>query len=655
MVEKEVRIKVTTEADASEVQGLGDLLDDVKGKADSTGDALKSAFEEASSTVEELQQELANIELGESDADWDEISQKLEEAEAEAENLSNALGNIDGGGLDDASESAQEFGSSVSGAKENVEDLSNSLGLLDASAMMDIASQIGDFGNQAEGLAQDMNEASITVGQLATNTGIAEPQLVSMINAMTSADFPHEDALTYVNALNQMGVSASNLQSSASAMDVIGDATGMSAEKVVSLTQSLRGLGISADNLPSAFNAIAFAQANVTGGADSLTTVLKRQAGTLNEYGLTADQTVIILKKLSESGVQQMKLGSTMSQILKENNGDLSAVEQQLGLTAGTLQNASDITGEYTGKLETLAEEEGAHKTFLDQLNAGWEDLSLALAPVIEPMLSVLGLVGQFGQFAISANAIITLAQTLGILKEGQLALIPIQYAEGTAGWFSIGWIALAILLGIALGLALVYLWNHSERFRNAVTALGNGLRWLAGVIVSNIMNAVNKFKSIIQGIPQAIQSCLDWARNIILNHPIVQTIIWLGEQMAKGFSAIGLGQRSPGKIYRALKLDLDAMDEETENYATILPKKYQMLGAGISDNFNPTLDNVDSSNLANNILLGESNNNDGLGKTEINNIFNIDYLAKREFVEEIIDIIKNEIMWDNSKAGRSV
>ena len=71
MVEKEVTIKVTTEADASQVEDLADVLDTTKSKADETGQALQEAFEEATNRVEELTDELANIEMGESDADFD--------------------------------------------------------------------------------------------------------------------------------------------------------------------------------------------------------------------------------------------------------------------------------------------------------------------------------------------------------------------------------------------------------------------------------------------------------------------------------------------------------------------------------------------------------------------------------------------------------
>ena len=653
MAEKEVTIKVTTEADASQVEDLGNVLDNVKGKADETGQALQEAFEEATSTVEELTDELANIEMGESDADFDEVSSQLSEAEEEAERLGQALDGVSGTGLDDASSSADDLASGLDSATDSADELNNTMGLVDSAVLMDLANQVGQIGDQAEGMAQEMNSASITVGQLATQTGIAEPQLVNMINYISNATFPQNEAMAYVQTLNQMGVSADKLGDSATNMDKINDATGIGYGKVIQLTQGLRGLGISADNLPSSFNAIAYAQSNVTGGADTLSMVLKTQAGTLNEYGINADQLVVILGRLSEMGYSGRKMGAELSSILKENNGDVQALEQSLGLQAGALSNASSITGQYNGQLQTMADEEAEHKTLIDQLNAGWEDMQLMLSPILSPLMSFVGLIGQFGQFALSANAIITLAETLGILKEGQLALIPVQYAEGTAGWFSIGWIALAILLGIALGLALVYLWNNSEQFRNGVIALGNGLKWLAGVIVSSIMGAVNRFRQLVWGIPKALSDCLNWANQMIMNHPIVKNIIWLGQQIAKVFSQRGLNQHSPGDLYKALKLDMDAMDDEVTG--SDLPVKMQRLGGSLSANFNPTVDNINDTNFSNEILATGFENMDSLGKSEVNNIFNIDYLAKREFVQEIIDIIQSEVNWNNSTAGRSV
>ena len=77
--------------------------------------------------------------------------------------------------------------------------------------------------------------------------------------------------------------------------------------------------------------------------------------------------------------------------------------------------------------------------------------------------------IGMFGDFA---ESIANLGDAYGVLKKVYDALIPTEIAEGTAGWFSIGWIAAAILLGIALGLAFIYLYENCDWFREAVDSL---------------------------------------------------------------------------------------------------------------------------------------------------------------------------------------
>ena len=84
-----------------------------------------------------------------------------------------------------------------------------------------------DVMNAAWGMAQEMNEAAISVGQLATQTGIAEPEMVNLINTISNATFPNDEAMMYVKSLDQIGVASSNLGQSATDLDRINDAFGL--------------------------------------------------------------------------------------------------------------------------------------------------------------------------------------------------------------------------------------------------------------------------------------------------------------------------------------------------------------------------------------------------------------------------------------------
>ena len=492
MVEKEIKVKVSAETDIGDFERLEDVLDDAKSKGEDLGETLSQALEKANEEVESLTEQLAQIEMGEIDGDFDAVAQQLEEAEEKADALSQALSDLDNSGLDNSKDSAEQLGDELDNAKNKADDLSNSLDLIEAGALMSIANELSSLGANAEGMAQEMNTAAITVGQLATNVGMAEPQMVSLINTISNATFPQNEAMAYVNALNQMGVSADKLGSAATNMDRINDATGIGYQSVMQLTQGLRAVGVEADNLPSSFNAIAYAQANVNGGADTLSMVLKRQAATINEYGLNVDQLVVIMQKLSEQGVQGMKMGSELSKVLKDNNGDIKAIEQSLGLQTGALSNASTATGKYAGQLQKLADEEAEHKTWLDLLGAAWEDVSLSLSPVLSPMASFMGMIGQSTSWAVGVNALVQLAQATKVATAAQWLYNAAMAANP---------ITIVIIAVLALVAALTYLYFTNEDVRAAIDGLGQSFIQAGQIIYDSIMWAIDAAISALQGL----------------------------------------------------------------------------------------------------------------------------------------------------------
>lgn len=698
MADKEIIVKVTTEADVSSLDDLSTVIDSAKESADELSESLD---------------ELSDADVAYIMGEIDDMPDGFYETTEAVDELNDSLGDIDGSGLDDASSSADDLADSLEGAAESSNELSDSMGLIEGAMLMDVANQMGQIGANAEGMAQDMNAASITVGQLATNVGMAEPQMVSLISNISNATFPQSEAMAYVNALNQMGVSAENLGSAATNMDRINDATGIGYQSVMNLTAGLRSMGIEADNLPASFNAIAYAEANVYDGTNTLASTLRTQAGNLNEYGLSVDQVVVVLGALqSQTGLTGRKLSSELGSRLKECNGDLGALEQSLGLTNGTLQNASALTGQYAGQIQALADEEAEHKSWLDQLNAAWEDMQLYLSPILSPLMSFAGIIGGFGSFAMQINGIITLAQTFGLLGAAESSIIPVQYDEAAAGWASIGWIALAIALGIALGLALVWLYENCDWFRQAVDALAGALQWLVGVIYENVMGAiqwlsdqfnqftqqlglntddwiqaivgfilflpqlplrvgielanviaralgfkgnfiqtivstateaVKGFADAVMGIPRAIESCLQWAYDIVMNSPLVQALQWLGEQAANAFSYIGLGQHSPGKIVKSMRRELEWTEEAINN--STLAKTTANLGNNIASEFGNTNLNGALSNI--------NNQGYGTGGDIIVNVYGDIDNDKR--IRDLVEAVRRELNWNNKTAGRTI
>lgn len=186
--------------------------------------------------------------------------------------------------------------------------------------------------------------------------------------------------------------------------------------------------------------------------------------------------------------------------------------------------------------------------------------------------------------------------------------------------------------------------------FVNAIAkTLGFGDNFAQGLF-SKAMSAVSGFANAVQGIPQALQNCLDWAYNMVMSHPIVQAIIWLGDRISEVFSRIGLGQGSPGKIYHALENELD-WSEDLINKSS-LSNSAATLGKNIVKEFgNPSLGvGVDTANASLTNLA-----NGSVGNQTINLTLEIGSVDNEKRIQEIVEAVRRELRWNNKTSGRGV
>ena len=461
----------------------------------------------------------------------DNASSVFESVSSSAEEVGNSIDNINGAGMQDASQGAEQLEQETNEADQAVQQLDSDLGIINSSMLMQLADQVGAIGDKAEGMAQEMNTAAITVGQLATQTGIAEPQLVSMINHISNATFPNDEAMMYVKSLDQIGVASENLAQSATDLDKINDAFGLGAQTTNSLGQELSVLGVDMNNVSSSFNALAYANSNTVGGMQNYYTFLKKYDSQFNELGYNVDQASVIIAGATQKFGGGRAALSGLSDALKTAGDDSAALEQALGLPAGAISNATQLTGEYEGQLQQLADEEAEHKTILDQVGAAWEDVSLSVSGALGPFLSMAGAIGQVGQFGLQVQGLTQLrsalsgtitwirsfniAQTAKNLIEGEGAIasaaaaigITTEAAAAEGATFAFGglaiaegaalWPILAIIAAIALFVAAVY-------------TIGKAFNWWHDV------------GSMLEAIQAGVMRLWD----AFINHPDVQALI---------------------------------------------------------------------------------------------------------------------------------
>ena len=215
--------------------------------------------------------------------------------------------------------------------------------------------------------------------------------------------------------------------------------------------------------------------------------------------------------------------------------------------------------------------------------------------------------------------------------------------------------IAFIATLPVQLAMIFVNIIAQALGFGNnfSQTLINGAIRAVTGFI-GRIRDGVSQFASAIQGIPNALKACLDWAYNMVMSHPIVQAVIWLGNKISEVFSSIGMGQGSPGKIYRALENELNWSQELIEKNSK-LPSSAGELGKRISDRFgSPELEvrYGSSTEFANGSIqrLAENQGN----TQEINIIINGD-IDNEDRLQYFVDRIRSEMNWNNRTAGRSV
>ena len=704
MADKEITIKVTTEADSSQVDDLKNKVDELSTSADSATDSMDNASESA-------------------------------------DQLGASTDSISGDSLSQASGDADELTDSVSNADQEVQGLGNDLSVLEASALLDISSQIGSIGASAEGMAQEMNTAAISVGHLATQSGVAEPQMVSLINHISNATFPQSEAMQYVTVLDQLGVSSQNLGNAATDMDRINDAFGIGSDKVVSLTGNLYAMGVPADNLQSSYGALAYAQSNVAGGVDQFSTTLQRLAPMFGEYGLNVDQAAVITAAASQKWGTGRRAMSNLSDALKTANGDTKALEQALGLQSGALDGASQMTSQYSDQVQQLANEEAEHKTFLDQINAAWEDASLLLSPVLEPLGSFMGLIGQVGSYAVGINGIVTLAQSMNKLRDAEILSTIATKASAAAQWLlniamDANPIMLVVLAIIALVAILGYLYFNNEQVRAAIDGLGQTFMWVGQIMYTSIINAVNWIIGALQNLwayvitlggllPENVSitgnSIIDTilrvlafiltlpmqigivfvniiAKTLGFGNNFVQNMIRAGSNAVTNFFSYitqipgrlatelgnalnkvnewaaslpqkfwdagvnavknflsALGIASPGTMQRMLIWEVSEMGRRVPDESRTLLSNIGRLGEDVIDEFgNPTLglNYEDTANAS--IVNNNNNNNEGNGQSIRDLILNIGSVDDEERINQIIEALRRYLAFDNETAGRT-
>ena len=701
MAEKEITIKINTDADTSQIQDL------------------KTAIEELQTSSENANDSLSNIGA-----------------------------NIDPTTIDEVSTSTDDLSTNAENASNSTTDLGDTVNSLDSSSIGNLSDEMSNYRDNTD----DANDSTTNLMDGLASAGLAAGLSGTFMGIANSAGAYGDSMMRATNAAQGAGISADQLKNS---MNTLSEATGRSGSQLRESFILATARGIT--NLDS-FNQMMI-------GAGAQATQFGVDIDTMaNKFSNMAMRSNLSARQLAGTGITMEELASVMGVSVDEVSDkwktlDINTRASILGMAASMNEGKGaneDFKNSWAGLnaqldiakgklmrvigdaiLPTLipAIEIGTH--VLDGLASGFQALP---APIR-------GVIGGIATFAIGFTSVgLALNSVFKLVKfaVGPFKLLAqSERVAAAAQWLlnlamSANPIMLVVIAIIALIAILAYLYFNNEQVRESINNLGQSLLGLGQWIYNGVIGALETVKNALIGF---IQYIIGFGVNLLVNigltitniiNRIIGFLVWwytlpskiaitfiniiaralgfgsnfvqritsagsravnnflsyirqlpgkLAGELNNMLSIVGrwaatlpqkfwdagvnavknflnaLGIHSPGTMQRMLLWEVSEMGNQVPAKASKLLTNINRLGKDIVDEFgNPRLDYKINDKLGNVSLTGVYDNaHDRFGNQTINLNLEIGSVDNEKRVQEIVDVIRKELSWDNKTAGRTV
>lgn len=702
MAEKEITIKITTDADTSQIQDL------------------KTAIEELQTSSENANNSLSNIGADIDPTTIDEVSTSTDDLSTNAENASNST-----------------------------TDLGDTVNSLDSSSVSNLSDEMSNYRDNTD----DANDSTISLMDGLASAGLAAGLSGTFMGVANSAGAYGDSMMRATNAAQGAGISADQLKNS---MDTLSEATGRSGSQLREAFILATARGIT--NLDS-FNQMMI-------GAGAQATQFGVDIDTMaNKFSNMAMRSNISTKQLAGTGITMKELASVMGVSVEEVSDkwktlDINTRASILGMAASMNEGKGaneDFKNSWAGLNAQLDMAKGK------LIRVIGESILPTLIPAIKIATHVIkglasgfqalptpikGVLGGIATFAIGFTSVGLALNS--VFKLVQFAISPFKLLAqseriaAAAQWLlniamSANPIMLVVIAIVALIAILTYLYFNNEQVRESINNLGQSLLGLGQWIYTGLIGALETVKNALIGFVQyiigfgvnlignigltitniinRIIGFLVWwytlpskiaitfiniiARALGFGNNFVQRITSAGSRAVNNFlsyirqlpgklaselnnmlSLVGrwaatlpqkfweagvnavknflnaLGIHSPGTMQRMLLWEVSEMGNQVPVKASKLLTNINRLGKDIVDEFgNPRLDYDINDKLGNVSLTGVYDNNayGGFGNQTINLNLEIGSVDNEKRIQEIVDVIRKELSWDNKTAGRTV
>ena len=217
---------------------------------------------------------------------------------------------------------------------------------------------------------------------------------------------------------------------------------------------------------------------------------------------------------------------------------------------------------------------------------------------------------------------------------------------------------------------AIILLIAHMNGMPNQVGAIlqsviSRVVSWVGNLVsqfASGAQRAVSNFLSPLKGLVDSVSAELSAVYSAVMSfiQPLIDAFNALGSAASWAFSFLGLGQRSPGNIYKSMKRELEWTTSFVEDDKPGLVSAIANLGRDIVSGFNPRIGeglSFDVNGFEANKQGTQSTGANSNGRQIVNNLtFNLyGDMDTEERMKRFLDYVTEYLDWDNNTAGRNM
>ena len=435
---------------------------------------------------------------------------------------------------DDTADSMADVESETEAASEGLLDL-DARASAAAASVAGLGTAMQSTLDSTRNTREELARASVTLGKTRRETE-------ALAASLSDATFPVEDASATISTLAQTGVEGEEqMRETALAVDLLGDATGTTANEAAQLAPVVQALDGDLSALTDETDAFT-AAANETNLElrDVISTIERLDFQELEEMGVTSSEAAGLVALFGqETGYTGRRLRSEFRQAVEETDGDVDDLADNLGLTTEQVEEFNEEIGDGTDLTEEYAEANNSAVTSMDRLRAVADRAQLRVAGLSEgasvaaPALQAAGGAALFWANINTATLIPSLkAKSAWLVASAKAALGSVKASLAAAS-------AKGVLAGAGFTAAgaITTLWAATGPLGLAALALTGIILGLVGVMRTDLFGAGEQAEAILGRLRGGVETTV----------AVIRELLGIGKELGRiGLTAGALGLIAP-------------------------------------------------------------------------------------------------------------